>query len=479
MSDANDAPASAFSRWRDLAFGIDLEVLAVFRIVLGILFLADVAVWARDLDLHLTDHGVMPLALRARYFADYPSFHALAGSAAFSWALLGIGALPALAFTVGWHTRISGVLVWIFWASLQHRNPIILNGGDEVMRILLFWCLFLPVHARHSLDAVAGRAAAWAEAPRVRNVASTMLLLQVAIIYPITTILKLRYPVWQDLTILDRAMRIDGVATDIGRALLEFPEVLRFLAGSTLLLEAFGLLLVFSPFATRTVRTLGVAAFMSLHGLGIGLAMAIGLFPWVMVAAWIPFLPGRRTPAEAGRAPSPQPAESPRQRAFLVALFIGILIHLAGTLDWVAPKRVDAVTQTLKIVRMDQRWFLWVNVMPNRYYLFPARTSSGRLVDLHRDGAELDWANPRRKTWNTRWWKYLLQLAKPPARVARPALADALARRWDLAHPEDPIQRVELWMRMEDPATRIWRNVLLWSEDDLLQLGPGRHPAGS
>jgi len=465
---------TALARWRDAVFAIDLEWLALFRILLGLLFLADVWLWAPNVDMVLTDHGIFPLSLWHAYFSSRPSFHALAGSAGFEWALLLAGIPPAVAFTLGWHTRKAQILTWIFWSSLQHRAPLILNGGDEVMRLLLFWSVFLPLHARWSLDARAGRAAAWARVDGVRNLASAALLLQVAVIYPVSVIHKLRFPVWQDLSFLERAMRIDSVATGIGRLLLQIPDLLPVISWATVQLEAFGLLLVFSPFATRITRTIGVAAYMALHGIGIGAAMDIGLFPWVMVVAWIPFLPPRRARAGAMRlaeAAAGRP-ESRWQRALLATLMAGVAIHLAGTLDWIPAKRVQRVTDAITVVRLDQRWPLWATVMPNRYYLFPAHTVSGREIDLHREGADLDWDHPRKRTWSTRWWKYLLQLATPPARVARPALADALAWRWNRDHPEDPVDRVELWMQIENAERDRYRTILLWSPDDLPRLGP-------
>ena len=35
---------------------------------------------------------------------------------------------------------------------MESRNPIILHGGDIVLRMMLFWSLFLPLGARWSAD---------------------------------------------------------------------------------------------------------------------------------------------------------------------------------------------------------------------------------------------------------------------------------------------------------------------------------------
>ena len=54
-------------RWLRIAaarevFGIDLRTLALFRVGLAVLLLADLALRARDLSAHYTDAGILPRA---------------------------------------------------------------------------------------------------------------------------------------------------------------------------------------------------------------------------------------------------------------------------------------------------------------------------------------------------------------------------------------------------------------------------------
>ena len=42
-------------------------------------------------------------------------------------------------------------------ASLLIRQPLVYMGGDSILRLTLFWSLFLPLRARFSLDARQGR----------------------------------------------------------------------------------------------------------------------------------------------------------------------------------------------------------------------------------------------------------------------------------------------------------------------------------
>lgn len=58
----------------------------------------------------------------------------------------------ALFFLVGFKTRASNILLWLLVLSLHNRNVLILNSGDDLLRMLLFWSIFMPVGDRFSLD---------------------------------------------------------------------------------------------------------------------------------------------------------------------------------------------------------------------------------------------------------------------------------------------------------------------------------------
>jgi len=44
------------------------------------------------------------------------------------------------------------VISWFLLISLQNRNPIVLQGGDILLRMLAFWAMFVPLNAYFSLD---------------------------------------------------------------------------------------------------------------------------------------------------------------------------------------------------------------------------------------------------------------------------------------------------------------------------------------
>jgi hypothetical protein len=81
-----------------------------------------------------------------------PSVHFLSGQPAFQGALFLLAAVAATAVALGYYTRLAMFLSWYLVISLHDGNPIILHNGDGVLRLLLFWGMFLPLGDHWSLD---------------------------------------------------------------------------------------------------------------------------------------------------------------------------------------------------------------------------------------------------------------------------------------------------------------------------------------
>ena len=139
---------------RETLFGIDLRSLAAFRIGIGALLLTDLGMRATDLTAHYTDDGIVPRSLLDDRLRDSWrwSWHMLNGSAAFQSALFLVAAFAAAALMVGFRTRFATVVSWLLLVSLHARNPFIVNAGDVLLRVVLFWSIFLPLGAVWSID---------------------------------------------------------------------------------------------------------------------------------------------------------------------------------------------------------------------------------------------------------------------------------------------------------------------------------------
>ncbi len=273
-------------------FGADLRSLAALRVVLALLVLADLALRATDFYAHYTDDGVLPREqLLAGGLLDTSAFSfAFAnGQPLFMVLLFGATALAALSLLVGYRTRLSTVVVWVLLMSIQWRNPLLMNGGDTLLRLLLFWGMFVPLGAYWSLDHLR-RAPSRRPAMLYFSLGTVGLFMQIAFVYVFTVILKSGDEWRVDGTALYYALQLDQLVTPFGAFLAQFPNLLKAMTFGTLGLEAFGPLLLFIPFFIGPVRTAVVLAFMSLH-YGIWMSMELGLFPWISSFCMVCFLP--------------------------------------------------------------------------------------------------------------------------------------------------------------------------------------------
>ena len=142
-----------FASFREL-FGADLRTLALFRVLLGGFLILDLCLRARDLVAHYTDFGVMPRTALVDFLSQSSfSLHMANGTAVYQAALFVLSGVFALMMAVGWRTRLATVVSWVLLLSLQNRNTAILSGEDNLVMVLLFWAMFLPLGARYSVDA--------------------------------------------------------------------------------------------------------------------------------------------------------------------------------------------------------------------------------------------------------------------------------------------------------------------------------------
>ncbi len=275
-------------------FGIDLRTLALFRIALGVTLLWDLINRAQYLTFFYTDRGVMTRAQAIDWLApERLSFHLMGGHPWLQAVLFVAAGLIALALAAGWRTRLMTFLSWLFLLSLQNRNPILLQGGDTLLLLLLFWSIFLPLGARFSIDAALdpsqhdGRA----RENGYVSAATAAILLQASHVYVFGALLKTS-PEWlPDGTAVYYALQLDSLATTAGIWLRQFEGVLHGLTYYVWFLELLTPLLLFSPVLHLPLRLTGQALLIAMH-IGFAVFLFIGLFPVVSICSLLLFTPG-------------------------------------------------------------------------------------------------------------------------------------------------------------------------------------------
>jgi len=199
-----------------------------------------------------------------------------------------LGIIVAIAFTVGYRTRLAGALHWFMIRSLQDRTPFVGDGGDNIMRIMLLFLILVDAGAYFSYDArhQSRRVDADAQSPRnqvlavLHNIGVLLMIGQLSLLYMSTGLYKVMGEVWQNGTALYYVLRVDeftwpGVADFIYRN----PYLVVGGTYGTVLFE-----LLFAPaLLNRVTRYMAMAAGTFFHT-SIAAVMGLVTFGWSMLS---------------------------------------------------------------------------------------------------------------------------------------------------------------------------------------------------
>jgi hypothetical protein len=288
-------------------FGADLRSLAALRISLAVIVLMDLVARLPDMRVHYSDQGVFPRSLLVDSFVRWRwSLNLINDTVEFQVFLLLAAIGAAICMLLGFHTKVMVLAVWILVVSLQVRNPYVLSGADTLLRVLLFWSMFLPLGAVWSMDSRRSPPVQQAF-KRTISLATVGILLQICFMYWFTAALK-SSPEWRsDGTALYYSLGANHITKPFGEYLHQFPELLRVLTHASLGLEIVAPILLFSPFFTGPVRTFAAGSIMAFH-FGIYLTMDVGIFPWTSALCMTCFLPSwfwdNLVPAVQAKIPS-------------------------------------------------------------------------------------------------------------------------------------------------------------------------------
>ena len=407
-----------------LCFTVDSRSLALFRIAVASLIVADVALRSRNFHFYYTDDGVVPQEFAESYLRDGAVsifFHT--NDPTVIAALFGLGALVALALLVGYKTRAATVLSFLFVISLDHHNPLVLSYADVLFRMLLFWAIFLPLGERWSIDAIQRERPS---RPSVTSWATAAIAIQMVFMYFVNAMNKFPSPLWHSGEAAIIVMGIDEMTFLLGNFTREFPTLLQIggfvwfhiMLVSPLLILLYGrarypLLLLFVG---------GHASF--------AITVRIGAFPYVAIAGLLVFLQPRvwadgsmlvdrlgvGREARRGRAAFetvghrlgdllPGPLFDPPERDDVVAGVLSILVIVAMIGLFVLPGLALAAEGpyveesplpeenpveefTAKFGVAQPTWGIFAGPGPrnvDRYYVFPARTADGEEIDVYND----------------------------------------------------------------------------------------------
>lgn len=397
--------------WSYRLFSIDLRSLALFRVGLGAILLTDI-LFLRfpDLGAYYADGGMFTIEHARTWHADSGrwSLCLINGLEEYQAGILAVAACCSFLLMVGWRTGWMTVACWILAVSIGNRNPLVCNYGDTILRIFLFWSMFLPLGARWSLDSRLRRGSHnQRSSPAEYSVASAAVLLQLSFIYFFAAIWKWNDD-WLQGTAAATALQLEYARRETMLDQSIPLSLLQPLSVATLWLELLGPLIVWIPWRTQVFRYSAIIAFLTLH-LSIELLFTPVLLSYICALAWVLFLPSSfwesawmrrilRKPTDA--IPAKETIESTppsnlalfRKRvmnticlAFLCFVFLWNLASLPSEkLSFLMPQPLRWVGN---VTLMGQKWNIFYRPSKhNGWHKAKASLKDGSLVDVLRGG---------------------------------------------------------------------------------------------
>jgi hypothetical protein len=456
---------------------VDARPAALLRIALGVLAFTDLLDRLRDFNAFYTLDGLVAGPAEGFRTVSWSLF-SLTGSRGGALALFLAGFPVALAFAVGYRTRLANLLLWVFLVSLHNRNLHVCDGGDAVLQALVFWSLFNDTAATYSLDVRLGRRPPAATIPAFPVRA---LQIQVALIYLMTFIAKSGQG-WREGTAVYQAVSNADWGRGLGPLLAAHPALCRVLTRATLVIEGAFPLLVLCPWRTRATRALALAGGLGLH-LGIFLTMRVGIFSEVMPLSYLVFVPGgwidagaaavaRIAPCWVASSPLPPVGTAPpgaRRRLWqrVAVVVVAVQLALIGADQVIRLGRIPTprpLLAELRLVGQVQNWRMFAPDAPRHdiTWRVPGELTDGGREELTE--VVIPELAARGGFFYSRWHRLRNSLNTNPSDLLWP-FGRYVCRRWLLHHPDRGgarLARFELIARVRplvDPGTAPYEQV--------------------
>lgn len=261
------------------------STLALFRIAFGLVATFWTLSLAPNLRAFFGPDGIMPAYPQERPGAW--GLLAIQNSQTFVVAVFLVTLLGALALTVGLHSRLAAVVVYLGILAFERRNPLVGNSGDELVGNLALFCALAPTGVALSVDRWRAAPGRFWEFPARAPWALRLIQLQLSVVYLSAVWQKVQGELWRNGTAVSYALRISDVhRLPTPNVVTHSLPVTEFLTFGTLALEAALGILVWNRAARPWVLTLG-----TLMHIGIDLSILVGFFSFAMMVCYVTFIP--------------------------------------------------------------------------------------------------------------------------------------------------------------------------------------------
>ncbi len=451
------------NRIKDL-FSLDLRALALMRVALGLILIFDLSIRFSDLIAFYSDDGVFPreaviMLMNQKHFL---SLHFISGEPYIISALFVIAYWCAFHVLIGKQARIYVALSWLLLLSIQNRNTLIGQAGDDVLRLALMWGMFLPLQEYYSWDCRKKEKTSNTNYFSWATVGLTMLIFS---LYFFSGCMKTS-PEWtSDYTAVYYALGLDQIALPAGKWLYNYPAALKAITAIVYYVEFLGPFLLFIFWKKNFFRLVFFILFVCFH-LGLSATLFIGFFPAIVVAVLIGFLPSnaldlinrkiekklfKREALEVNE--NVEFSKNPKWKgvvssSLLALLCLHQLLWNCKSVGWVSSSTIPLQSIAWNL-RLDQSWGMFAPGVfkEDGWFVFEGITKDKAIIDISRDGQKVRYGKPQNISSmfkNDRWRKYTENLLMKRNHELRLYYAAYLYRKWMERHPEMPIEGLRL-----------------------------------
>lgn len=456
-------------------FMVDLRAIALMRIALSLILFTDIIFRASDLKAFYSGEGVLPITPLFQYLWS-PYFLSLFNITEHYYLLAILFAIYAVcvgSLLVGYKTKWSTLLVWVFLISLHNRNPLILQAGDHLLRMIVFWGIFLPWGYLYSIDSLKN-----IEVRKTyiyESFASIAYICQVAFLYYFSALLKTS-PEWRtDFTAIYYALSLEQLTRPIGDFIYPFYDLLTFLTAGVFYLELLFPLLLIIPFYNAWIRMIIILSIASLQ-FGIFLTMNVGLFSVTSVVVMIGLIPTvfidrfyaryskillawqalvhrvqlKYNYIKAKTISHPSPS-------YFSEIIVSLaLIYVLGWNMFTVGKKVipDNMIWIGELFKLHQHWGMFAPSVykDDGWFVYSATQVDGNEIDILRNGKPVTLEKPPRMSdlvKNDRWRKYGENIIQIDNAHFRPYLCNYLINEWNASNPDQKVNNLNIIYMLE------------------------------
>ena len=390
------------------------------------------------------------------------SINVLSGDATFQAIIFGIAIFSAMMLLIGWKTRLFTVISWFLLASINTRNPLVLQAGDILFRCLLFWSIFMPWGERFSVDSFKNNNLKSATG-KLFSIGAFAFMLQVVFMYFFTALIK-NHPVWtEDYNAIYYALSMDQFSWFLGPLIYQHQELMKIMTFSVFWVELIVPLFFFFPYRNSFFRFSGILIIGSFQT-GLLLTMWLGLFPLISLSSLVIFIPSgfwdrfcniegtldsiyRRLTGFISSSLDLLPnfqfgiRTDLKKYSRVITVFVALLLIYVfywnlTTLNK-SPISLPYGTHWMaRVFRIDQKWNMFAPhpVTNDGWFVVIGRLYNGDYIDLLSNSEYTSISRPkdfRRQFQDYRWRKYLRNLLLNEYKEDRPYYGEFLCKKWN------------------------------------------------